>query len=317
MSIRTILTNGVLVISLLFNIQLNNQIMFSSTADMWSTFSATATASSVDAPSGQELMLQRNPNMMSNASIIEGLLLDITSTNSTTQATASNATWIFLDNHGQPKVVNLMFGMSGARLTFIDEWEISLKSILLNAPVDAPLHIHIVANTVARKAVQERILAANIVGKTTTKWRQPITITIYEVGAEMANQWGVFIREKIRGHRMDRRVTLGGYYRLLAHKILPPGTGPVLYMDTDSVITTNLNDLWKLVDYNKIIQLSLAWVCSGFMVLNMDKLEQFWEGIDNLENITHGGDQTLVADFVETYPDKIGDLPSSWDANLG
>lgn len=249
-------------------------------------------------------MMKVNPNMLTNASLQELLTVTGAPAVAESQITATMTT---------SKTVNIMFGMAGARDTFIDEWEVALKSILLNAPVDAALHLHIVANLVAVKAVESRILNAGIIG---TLWRNPITITVYNV-EDKTKEWRQFILQKIRGHRMDARVTLGGYYRLLAYKVIPPETGPVLYMDTDAVITTNLNDLWKLVDPSKVIQLSLAWICSGFMIMGMDKFDKFWEGIDNLPNITHGGDQTLVTEFAKTYPDQIADLPSTWDANLG
>ena len=39
----------------------------------------------------------------------------------------------------QNRTVNVLFGMQGNNTAFIDEWEVALKSILLNAPVDARL----------------------------------------------------------------------------------------------------------------------------------------------------------------------------------
>ena len=214
----------------------------------------------------------------------------------------------------QNQTVNVLFGMQGNNEAFIDDWEVALKSILLNAPIDASLHVHILANYVARVAVSEKIHNARLLG---TRWRNPVTITVYDV-EQYENEWMAFIRQKIRkGNKIDRRVKLGGYYRLLAFKIIPPSVGPVIYMDTDVVFLTNLNSLWKLVDREKVIQLSTKQICSGFMILHMEKFDLFWSKLDTLPNITHGGDQSLVIDFSENFPESVGNLPDRWDAHLG
>ena len=141
----------------------------------------------------------------------------------------------------QNRTMNVLFGMQGKSQVFIDEWEVSLKSILLNAPIDASLHIHIVANNAARVAVSEKIQKVGLEG---TRWRNPVTITVYDV-EKYQKEWTAFIQQQIRKwDKIDQRVTLGGHYRLLAFKVLPPSVGPVIYMDTDVVILTNLDDLW-------------------------------------------------------------------------
>jgi hypothetical protein len=214
----------------------------------------------------------------------------------------------------QNRTMNVLFGMQGKSQVFIDEWEVSLKSILLNAPIDASLHIHIVANNAARVAVSEKIQKVGLEG---TRWRNPVTITVYDV-EKYQKEWTAFIQQKIRkGNEIDERVTLGGYYRLLAFKVIPPSIGPVIYMDTDVVILTNLNDIWKLVDREKVIQLATSWVCSGFMILHMDKFDLFWAKLDTVPKITHGGDQHLVKLFTRHFPESVGELPERWDAHLG
>jgi hypothetical protein len=115
----------------------------------------------------------------------------------------------------QNRAVDVLFGMQGNSQAFIDEWEVALKSILLNAPIDASLHIHILANNAARVAISERIHKAGLEG---TRWRNPVTITVYDV-EKYQEEWTAFIQQNIRkGNTIDGRVTLGGYYRLLAFK---------------------------------------------------------------------------------------------------
>jgi hypothetical protein len=55
------------------------------------------------------------------------------------------------------------------------------------------------------------------------------------------------------------------------------------------------------------------------MVVNLGLFHLFWESLDALpdENITHGGDQTLVNILYQNFPQYVGSLPREWDASLG
>lgn len=300
-----------LALSLLVNVRLSNIMFFSNSPDLQlfqegllSSANSSMRFYNEDAPlqppvNMMSLRIQQEANATAGAASIE--LRNIPEGDD-----ASNS---------ELDTVNVLFGMAGARKAFVDEWEVAMKSILLNAPLDAKLHIHILANKDARDEVSSRIaVKAALVD---TLWRQPITITVYDVEKYEA-EWTEFIKEHIRENNViDERVTLGGYYRLLAHKVIPKQYSPVMYMDTDSVIMTNLNDLWKLVDRTKMLQMSLKWLCSGFMIVHLDKFDHFWEGLDSLPNITHGGDQSLVTQYVRAFPDMVGELPEQWDAHLG
>lgn len=208
---------------------------------------------------------------------------------------------------------HVMHGLQGDDKGFIDEWEISLKTILVNAPVDADLHAHILTNNAAYRAVQNRI---NMAGLNGTIWRNQITISIYNVERYHAN-WTSFLASKLRGHNLDKRVKLGGYYRLFASQVLGPEIGPVAYMDTDTLILANLNDLHQYIDPTKMFQVSATWINSGFMIVNTEKFNGFWDLLDAVPEIDSGGDQTLVSLVAEAFPNVTGHLPEQWDTHLG
>jgi hypothetical protein len=137
------------------------------------------------------------------------------------------------------------------------------------------------------------------------------------------------ILKKIRGKAIDQRVTLGGYYRLLAYQVIPKHHnetfGPILYMDTDVVVLANLNDLWRNVDTTKgyLYQWSThkrrqkQGPNSGFVVFHLDKFEQWWDLLDQLPQIRSGGDQDLLVDIHDAFPNVTGPLPPEWDTHMG
>lgn len=216
-------------------------------------------------------------------------------------------------DHSPKPTFHIMHGLQGDDKGFIDEWEVSLKTVLVNAPLDADLHAHILTNNAAQNAVLNRI---NMAGLNGTIWRNQITISIYNVERYHTN-WTAFLASKLRGRHLDKRVTLGGYYRLFASQVLDAEVGPVLYMDTDSLILANLNDLYQYVDSTKMFQVSSTWINSGFMIVNVAKFNEFWDLLDAVPEIDSGGDQTLITLVADAFPDVVGHLPEQWDTHLG
>ena len=131
-------------------------------------------------------------------------------------------------HYHQQETVHVMFALNGKNPFFFDEWEVALKSVLLNAPLDTPLHIHILANNMAHRTVKRRLDQNELIG---SQSRNPVTITNYNVEARH-EEFRQELEKAFRGNAtLDTRVSLGGYYRLFASRIIPPETGPVLYMD--------------------------------------------------------------------------------------
>ena len=65
--------------------------------------------------------------------------------------------------------------LGGDAKGFLDEWEVNLKSILLNAPLDYNLNIHIICDEKACSAAKHRLFAASL---NSTKWRNEIVIHV-------------------------------------------------------------------------------------------------------------------------------------------
>jgi len=204
----------------------------------------------------------------------------------------------------------------------VEEWEVNFKSVLSNAPLDNDLHIHVIANHPGSKIVEERVRKA---GLHRSKWRNRVFLTIYDVESKQV-EWTKFLDEKTRGVERDDRISIGGYYRLLAYQVIDTDVvDELVYMDTDVVILTNLNDLLRNMNTTHEENQSMIWqyaatfANSGFMVLNMPKFHRFWELVDKLPSIDHAGDQCLLSMVVENWPNETyrGLLPDAWNVHLG
>ena len=82
--------------------------------------------------------------------------------------------------HDQPPSstsgIHLLYGLAGNLTGFLDEFEVSLKSVLLNSPLDYNLTIHLIVDEVAHAAASHRILhQAQLEGSV---WRNAITILL-------------------------------------------------------------------------------------------------------------------------------------------
>lgn len=220
-------------------------------------------------------------------------------------------------------VLNAIYLKEGGE-GIIDEWEVNFKSVLMNAPTDNDIHVHVLTNNAATKVVEERIRATGLL--TMSRWQNKMSLTLHNVESQL-DEWAAFLQQKTRGVSTDERVSIGGYFRLLAYKVLGKkgGVDEVVYMDTDVVIMSNLNDLMRYMNTtheeneNMIWQYAPTYANSGFMVLNMQKFHKFWELIDKLPEITHAGDQCLLSMVYEQWPDANyrGVLPDAWNTHLG
>jgi len=213
----------------------------------------------------------------------------------------------------EKETLHVLFGMMGTAESLYSAWEVSLKSILVNAPIDADLEIHVLCDEDAYGAVRQRIRDAKLRG---SLWRNQITIHLYNVEA-YNKQWREFLRTRLGHDDLDPRVSLGGYYRLLAYQVLAPrGVGLALYVDTDVIILANLNDLMRSMDDTKLFQGSATSFCSGFAVINMQRFHEFWESVDGLGKVLVG-DQDVMTAVLEAFPESYGSLPIEWARNMG
>jgi len=181
----------------------------------------------------------------------------------------------------KPRTVHLLSGLYGNTTGFMEQWEVNFKSSLINAPLDHPLHLHLIVNGAAQQAVLQRLTEKMRIQNFNT--RQPLTISLYNVDA-LHEEWTAFLLSKFRGKGLEQYYPMGVYYRLLAYQVILPycnspttqnntqrkfqtdsivgsssnttvvdpkeritSVNPVLYMDADVVVLANLNDLWRNV----------------------------------------------------------------------
>lgn len=211
----------------------------------------------------------------------------------------------------QIQSVPILFGLFGNNPSFLAEFEVALKSVLLNAPLKSDLSIHIMADGDAYDALGLIFYRTGLNG---TMWRNSISIQTYNVDPYLED-W----TNETRYMNLDRnRHTRGTYFRLYAHRVLPNNIEHVLYMDTDVVIMANLDSLWENVDRNSAFQ----WGddgCAGFLVLNVQKLDEIWDmarrcDLANISNVTgHDfNDQLIFLAVNRTFPNVVALLPGEW-----
>ena len=243
--------------------------------------------------------------------------------------------------------VHIMLALSGDHPGFFAEVEISIKSILLNAPDYKPLTIHIMADSpafVALHGLLDRKL------QLTTQWQStnPIMIRSYNV-TKYLSQWQTKIQHLYDQAKMRKSVfrrsiqlhTLGTWFRLMANEVIPNDVQHVLYMDTDVVLLANIQTLWNYVVAKKdVVHLPipeeayyLHWgstKCAGFIILDVQRLPEMWnvvqdswstKGADQLKtqhNINMDqADQSWLATFELERPNKVSKLPDMWDNHVG
>ncbi|KAL3938270.1 MAG: hypothetical protein SGBAC_006793 [Bacillariaceae sp.] len=211
----------------------------------------------------------------------------------------------------------MLFGLSGKEPSFFNEFYVSLKSVILNAPTDMPLTIHCVADETAYNKtlpeIADQILLPNLIA------RQPITIVVYNM-ARKGFGWKKVI-EKCTGHKTSKRHTMGTFFRLFAYDVLPPNVEHVVYLDTDVVIVSNLQELWKHRNSSSMFQWSSDTRCAGFMMLNVRQMgKTFWSLIDTsypkdkpIPVLHKINDQQIVRTFSEHFPEQVSELPPEWN----
>jgi len=148
--------------------------------------------------------------------------------------------------------IHVLFGLSGNAPGFLEEVQVALKSVLLNAPVattHSSLTIHIMADDEAYQAISSLLVDDKSKMNVVKEWvsRNPIRIEIYNIQSHLQD-WKERIQTGMHQFQFDQITTshtLGTYYRLFAHDVLPIHTVQhVLYMDSDAVLLANLQSIW-------------------------------------------------------------------------
>jgi hypothetical protein len=186
------------------------------------------------------------------------------------------------------QTLHVLYGLSGNISEFLDEFVVSLKSVLLNAPLDNAMDVHLIVDSKAHAALTDRVFPRlKLEG---SKWRNPISIYLYPVSETMKASFGQRVQMSLPGTVKDNitigpRVGPGGLFRLFAHEILPQASvESVLYLDNDVVVMANLAEILHIQNATYMYQIGVHKDdCSGLMILNVRKFASFFEYLKLVE----------------------------------
>jgi hypothetical protein len=219
---------------------------------------------------------------------------------------------------------HVLYGLDGDEPGFLEELAVSLKSILLNAPLDDSLEIHLLASAKSY-AKLDRVFENSLLD--TFRTRNPITIHAYNV-QPLVPSWEIFLIRFFQSHwKPDYNITeqteahtIGTFFRLFAHHVLPDRVQKILYLDNDAILMANLQELWKDVAEHKPNALFHwdALGCAGFVVFDNHRNNEIWDLAANydLHNRTNPNDQEILRAVNISYPETVGILPSAWDVSV-
>ena len=236
--------------------------------------------------------------------------------------------------------------LAGNDKLFLDEWEYNLKSVLVNAPLDSNLHVHIIADDRATHSVKERIATYRLEN---TSWRNEVSLTLNNV-EEHIPIWISHLNEALTNETtsgkswIDRRLGIGSYFRLFAHRVIlsyekyennitsfeKRDLEEAVYMDTDVVVIANMNNLMdsthKVLEKKKEDGFEKPlWIWnqnSGFMVMDLTRFEHMWELANMTPSVANSVerkkcDQWILAEVQNVFPNATGILPTEWTTTVG
>ena len=225
--------------------------------------------------------------------------------------------------------LHVLFGLSGAHPGFFAELQVALKSVLLNAPLDRNMSIHFMADQEAYDALDNLFDETNL-----TTWQSRSAVSIWTYNTQpYIMEWEQEVRHlcNATGRRKAatealKKHTIGTWFRLFAYQILPTEEiESVVYMDSDVVITANLEALARQIDPHYSYQWGESR-CAGFMILALNKLKDIWDialTMDFANATKKDGkkkasvDDQLVFKAVEDrYRHLTGRLTPEWDISL-
>ena len=214
----------------------------------------------------------------------------------------------------QDNEVHVLYTLSGDNKDSLDEFSASLKSCLLNAPLDGGMTVHIITDDPAYKAIRSRF---NSIGLRDWTTRNPINIKNYDVENQKEKWETIF--EQATNKQLRKHHTIGAMFRLFAFEVLPPTVKHVIYMDTDTAVLSNLGDLWRHRNATSILQWGEA-KCSGFGLFNLEQMrrQNFWKLVKKAHsNISAStgmiDDQSVLRTLSNVRPDLVPYLPQQWN----
>ena len=214
----------------------------------------------------------------------------------------------------------------------MSEFEVALKSVLLHAPLERAMHVYIVADGDAYQSLDDVFKRTNIL---TWGTRNPIKIYVYDLSSKLPQLESLIV--ETFSHALNNpnftledatwSHTVGCFFRLYAHRVLPATVTHFLYLDTDVVIMANLEGLWQQIDITSSSANALFYwgrgMCSGFVIFNLQRMDELWTLAQTtpMQNISevyqHGAnDQLVLLALNVTYPNQVAIFGDGWEMTV-
>ena len=247
-----------------------------------------------------------------------------------------------LNDTGDRLNLHVCFALSGNQTGFLREFEVALKSVLLNAPLERDLTIHILADQKAYIALAGSIAENNSSGWPPVferielnQWtsRNQVNLHMYDISPEipsLLNKTRETFRRGFNSASVQMEIehhTVGTYFRLWADKVIPSelNVKHLLYLDTDVVIMSNMEALMHEV--NRQPDSIFHWGkdhCAGFVIFNTKRMDDIWRlaSESDLRSISQKfeqgrvNDQLLLVAVNSTHPQEVNILSEPWDMTV-
>ena len=221
------------------------------------------------------------------------------------------------------ETVNILFTLSGNDTEFLSEWAVAFKSVLMNAPVDHDMTIHILCDQAGYGRV--KYILIKDIKLSDWKSRNQITVDLHNVQNRIQG-WEHFMNVTSNSTKLSYKHSIGTYFRLFAHEvILDDSARHVIYLDTDVAIFVNLEEIWTHCDDSVMFQWGTTKT-AGFMIFNLPLYRaHFWKYVKELSikyglrKAMHGkpiNDQRLLQAVEENYSNTTALLPDAWDTHV-
>ena len=237
--------------------------------------------------------------------------------------------------------VHVCFALSGNETGFLREFEVALKSVLLNAPLERDLTIHILADQRAYIALANNSNTGGLILPPVFekielhKWtsRNQVNLHLYDMSPEipsLLDKTRETFRKGFNSTSVEMEIehhTAGTYFRLWADKAISSELNAkhLVYLDTDVVIMSNLGILMHEVDRqpDSIFHWGRSH-CAGFVIFNTKRMNEIWSlaSESDLRRISHEfeqgrvHDQLLLVAINSTYPQEVNILSEPWDMSV-
>jgi lipopolysaccharide biosynthesis glycosyltransferase len=218
----------------------------------------------------------------------------------------------------QQPPIHIVLALSGNNPGFFGEFKVALKSIILSAPHNRDTHVHIISDQKAYDYLPTVWEDTKVDGM---EWWRNVTIFPYNVESQLP-QWATVLK-----NRTDMDLS-GAYYRLFANKVLPTHVEYALYLDVDVIVLANLNHLFQDLPHDlesledKPLMIMAGGEdggCSGVMLVNIAKLDKFWEHVNSMnwtgKELPYW-DQSMIMEVGKQYPGSVQYLAFPWDLTV-